>query len=110
MLYRNKLLLAASTGVLFAMTAGVAQAADPKESDPLQEIVVTGVASSKGERKQDAAFAITTANEEAMRDAAPLSTADLSKLVPGLFAEVTGGQSGPNIEVRASPPPATRPM
>ena len=103
MLYRNKLLLAASTGVLFAMTSGVALAADTKEADPLQEIVVTGVASSKGERKQDAAFAITTANEEAMKDAAPLSTADLSKLVPGLFAEVTGGQSGPNIEVRGFP-------
>src|ERR1700722_7210664 len=70
MLYRNKLLLAASTGVLFAMTAGIAQAADTKEADPLQEIVVTGVANSKGERKQDAAFAITTANEEAMKDAA----------------------------------------
>lgn len=103
MLYRNKLLLAASTGVLFAMTAGIAQAADTKDIDPLQEIVVTGVANSKGERKQDAAFAITTASEEAMKDAAPSSTADLSKLVPGLFAEVTGGQSGPNIEVRGFP-------
>lgn len=103
MLYRNKLLLAASTGVLFAMTAGIAQAADTKDSDPLQEIVVTGSASSKGERKQDAAYAITTASEEAMRDAVPSSTADLSKLVPGLFAEVTGGPSGPNIEVRGFP-------
>jgi hypothetical protein len=103
MLYHNKLLLAASTGVLFAMTGPIALAADTKESDPLQEIVVTGVASSKGERKQDAAFAITTANEEAIRDAVPSSTADLSKLVPGLFAEVTGGQSGPNIEVRGFP-------
>jgi outer membrane receptor protein involved in Fe transport len=100
MLYRNKLLLAASAGVLFAMTSGVAQAAD---TDPLDEIVVTGVANSKGVRKQDAPFAITTATEEAMKDAAPSSTADLSKLVPGLFAEVTGGQSGPNIEVRGFP-------
>ena len=103
MLTRNKLLLAASAGALLAMTAGVAQAADPKNDDPLEEIVVTGVANAKGERKQDAAFAITTASEEAMKDAAPLSTADLSKLVPGLFAEVTGGQSGPNIEVRGFP-------
>ena len=100
MLYRNKLLLAASAGVLFAMSADVVRAAEPNELD---EIVVTGVANSKGQRKQDAAFAITTANEEAMRDAAPSSTADLSKLVPGLFAEVTGGQSGPNIEVRGFP-------
>jgi len=100
MLYRNKLLLAASAGVLFAMTADIAKAAEPSELD---EIVVTGVANSKGQRKQDAAFAITTATEEAMKDAAPSSTADLSKLVPGLFAEVTGGQSGPNIEVRGFP-------
>jgi hypothetical protein len=99
------LLLAASTGVLFAMSAGIAQAqqaAAPAPSE-LDEIVVTGVASSHGQRKQDAPFAITTATEEAMKDAAPTSTADLSKLVPGLFAEVTGGQSGPNIEVRGFP-------
>ena len=101
MLYRNKLLLAASAGVMFAMSADIARAADaPSDVD---EIVVTGVANSKGQRKQDAPFAITTANEEAMKDAAPSSTADLSKLVPGLFAEVTGGQSGPNIEVRGFP-------
>ena len=98
--HRKKLLLAASAGVLFAMTADIAKAAEPNELD---EIVVTGVANSKGQRKQDAAFAITTATEEAMKDAAPSSTADLAKLVPGLFAEVTGGQSGPNIEVRGFP-------
>ncbi len=101
MLYRNKLLLAASAGVLFAMSADVVRAADaPSDVD---EIVVTGSANSKGQRKQDAPFAITTATEEAMKDAAPSSTADLAKMVPGLFAEVTGGQSGPNIEVRGFP-------
>lgn len=102
MQHRNKLLLAASAGVLFAMTADIAKAAEPAPNE-LDEIVVTGVANAKGQRKQDAPFAITTATEEAMKDAAPTSTADLSKLVPGLFAEVTGGQSGPNIEVRGFP-------
>jgi hypothetical protein len=74
-----------------------------KSASSIEEVVVTGVANAKGERKQDAPFAITTVNEDAMREAAPSSTANLSKLVPGLFAEVTGGQSGPNIEVRGFP-------
>src|SRR5579859_6170495 len=100
---KSALLLSSAALALSAVTATIAQAADHKESSSLEEVVVTGSANAKGERKQDAAFAITTVNEEAMREAAPSSTADLSKLVPGLFAEVTGGQSGPNIEVRGFP-------
>jgi iron complex outermembrane recepter protein len=81
----------------------IAQAAQSQDVNQLQEIVVTGVANAKGERKQDAPFAITTISEEQLLDAAPTSTANLTKLVPGLWAEVTGGQSGPNIEVRGFP-------
>ncbi|HEX8601686.1 MAG TPA: TonB-dependent receptor [Pseudoduganella sp.] len=68
----------------------------------LQQVVVTGVASG-GVRKLDSAFSITTATEEQLRQAAPSSTADILKLVPGVYAEATGGQSGANIEVRGFP-------
>ncbi|GGC08023.1 TonB-dependent receptor [Pseudoduganella buxea] len=68
----------------------------------LQQVVVTGVATG-GVRKLDSAFSITTASEEQLRQAAPSSTADILKLVPGVYAEATGGQSGANIEVRGFP-------
>lgn len=69
----------------------------------LQTVVVTGVAASRGVRKIDSAFSITTATEEQLKSASPSSTADVLKLVPGVYAEATGGQSGANIEVRGFP-------
>jgi outer membrane receptor protein involved in Fe transport len=82
-----------------------AQAAPAKDSvaAELQQVVVTGVAASRGVRKLDSAFSITTANEEQLKSASPSSTADVLKLVPGVYAEATGGQSGANIEVRGFP-------
>ncbi|MYN38188.1 TonB-dependent receptor [Duganella sp. FT109W] len=72
-------------------------------SKEIQQVVVTGVASARGVRKVDSAFSITTANEEQLKQAAPSSTADIMKIVPGVYAESTGGQSGANIEVRGFP-------
>ncbi|PHV08975.1 TonB-dependent receptor [Janthinobacterium sp. BJB412] len=69
----------------------------------IQQVVVTGVSGARGVRKIDSAFSITTASEEQLKSAAPSSTADIMKLVPGVYAESTGGQSGANIEVRGFP-------
>jgi iron complex outermembrane receptor protein len=69
----------------------------------IQQVVVTGTASARGTRKIDTAFSITTATEEQLKAAAPSSTADVLKLVPGVYAEATGGQSGANVEVRGFP-------
>lgn len=69
----------------------------------IQQVVVTGTASASGTRKIDTSFSITTANEEQLKQAAPTSTADVLKIVPGVYAESTGGQSGANIEVRGFP-------
>ncbi len=68
-----------------------------------QQVVVTGSALGRGLRKVDAPYSITTATEEQMKEAAPLSTADLFKIVPGVYAETSGGQTGPNIEVAGFP-------
>ncbi|UGQ46200.1 TonB-dependent siderophore receptor [Massilia endophytica] len=82
------------------------QNAAPAQKDAvqaeLQQVVVTGVARG-GVRRLDSAFSISTANEEQLKSAAPSSTADILKLVPGVYAESTGGQSGANIEVRGFP-------
>ena len=86
--------------------AATEQAAAPTQKDAaqsdIQQVVVTGVATG-GLRRLDSAFSISTANEEQLKAAAPSSTADILKLVPGVYAESTGGQSGANIEVRGFP-------
>jgi outer membrane receptor protein involved in Fe transport len=83
--------------------AAVATEASKEVSKEIQQVVVTGVASARGVRKVDSAFSITTASEEQLKQASPSSTADIMKLVPGVYAESTGGQSGANIEVRGFP-------
>jgi outer membrane receptor protein involved in Fe transport len=89
-----------------AQAGGQATATDPSGAAvaaEIQQVVVTGTASARGTRKIDTAFSITTATEEQLKAAAPSSTADVLKLVPGVYAEATGGQSGANIEVRGFP-------
>src|SRR6202051_4652449 len=80
--------------------AGDASAAN---TSTLDEIVVTGAAQSKGLKKLDASFSITTASLEEIRTANPSSSADLLKIVPGLWAESSGGETGANIELAGYP-------
>jgi outer membrane receptor protein involved in Fe transport len=91
---------------LVAHTQATAQEASAPQDNvqkELQQVVVTGTASASGTRKIDTSFSITTATEEQLKQAAPTSTADVLKIVPGVYAEATGGQSGANIEVRGFP-------
>lgn len=67
-----------------------------------EDIVVVGTAGG-GTRRQDAAFAVTTLSNDAIERAAPNSTADLLRTVPGVMAESSGGQNGANIFVRGYP-------
>lgn len=89
-----------------AQAAGQAAPASPAPdavAAEVQTVVVTGTAAAGGVRKIDAAYSITTANEEQLKSAAPSSTADLLKIVPGVFAEASGGVAGANIAVRGFP-------
>ena len=98
--------LAVLTLISQAHAAGqAAPAATPADgvATEIQTVVVTGTAAAGGVRKLDAAYSITTANEEQLKSAAPTSTADLLKIVPGIFAEATGGVAGANIAVRGFP-------
>jgi iron complex outermembrane recepter protein len=79
-----------------------APAVDPAIEQEGEEIVVVGTAGA-GTRRQDAAFAVTTLDSEAIAKAAPESTADLFQAVPGISSESTGGQNGANIFVRGYP-------
>jgi outer membrane receptor protein involved in Fe transport len=81
----------------------------PPEVKELEAVVVTGTARREGVRKLEAGFSITTATEEQIKQAAPTSTADILKTVPGIFVESTGGQSNANIRVRGFPTPGDGP-
>jgi hypothetical protein len=86
-----------------AAAPAVATDASAANTETLDEIVVTGSAQSSGLRKLDASFSITTASLEEIRDVNPSSSADLLKIVPGLWAESSGGATGPNIEIAGFP-------
>ncbi len=73
------------------------------EYGTIEEIIVTGVAGGAELRKFDASFAITTTSDEEIAKFSPKSTADLFKVVPGVWAESSGGVSGANVFVRGFP-------
>lgn len=97
------------SGAAFAQSSAAAQGpaqAPPAAQDVAQQldtIVVSGAAQSGGLRKRDASFSITTATPEQIDEAAPKSTADLLKIVPGIWVESSGGNTGANIDVRGFP-------
>lgn len=98
----------AQTAIGSAQAADTEQRTEPDQGlvDPYaiegDEIVVVGTAGG-GTRRQDAAFAVTSLSNEAIERAAPNSTADLLRTVPGVMAESSGGQNGANIFVRGYP-------
>ena len=92
---------ATSTGTAAAPRTKAEQAADAKNTKNMQQVVVTG--SATGVKKIDASYTITTASAEQIREANPISTADLLKIAPGLWPESTGGQTGANIEIAGFP-------
>jgi outer membrane receptor protein involved in Fe transport len=89
-----------TTATAPAAATGDASAAN---TSTLDEIVVTGTAQSKGLKKLDASFQITTASLEEIKDVSPSSSADLLKIVPSVWAESGGGAAGPNIEIAGYP-------
>lgn len=76
---------------------------DDAAAKPIEELIVTGTASGSEIRKLDATYAITTVSEDDILKFAPKSTADLLKLVPGVWSESSGGVSGANVFVRGFP-------
>jgi outer membrane cobalamin receptor len=115
---RNTLILAlfASTaiGAVPALAQNTAQtnptpstsdAAAPAPAAPAegQEIVVTGNANREGLRKLDASYSISTASAQQIREVQPISTADLLKIVPGVWVETSGGETGANVFIRGFP-------
>ena len=100
------LLLAPAFVLAAALALPATASAQDDGDDPyamIEEVIVTGVAGGAELRKFDASFAITTTSNEAINRFSPKSTADLFKLVPGVWAESSGGVSGANVFVRGFP-------
>ncbi|WP_308909167.1 TonB-dependent receptor [Pseudokordiimonas caeni] len=97
------LLTALAAAPAYAQDADAAAAAGGESDNLLEEIVVLGTPGGAGVKKQDASFAITTMNDEAISLAGTKSTAELFTLVPGVWAESSGGVAGANIDVRGLP-------
>lgn len=76
---------------------------DAKTTQTLQQVVVTGAPTFSGVKRIDASFSITTANQLEIKKANPSSAADILKIVPGVWAETSGGQTGANIELAGFP-------
>ncbi len=90
----------------FLTRAGPAAPADPQGApgyNSLQEVVVTGTPEVSGVRLLDASFPIRAITLQQIHLALPASAADLLKVVPGLWAESSGGVTGANIEVAGFP-------
>ena len=83
--------------------AGAPAAAAAPAPEQAQEIVVTGNANREGLRKLDASYSISTASAEQIRQVQPISTADLLKIVPGVWVETSGGETGANVFIRGFP-------
>lgn len=90
-------------GVLLASLPVQAQEEEPQPDPELEQIVVTGTAGGAEILKFDASFAITTMSDEDITKYSPQSTADLLKLVPGVWSESSGGIAGANVFVRGFP-------
>ncbi len=99
-------------GILAVITASLALAVAAnaqeegvqyEEPESIEEIITTGTAGGGEIRKFDASFAITTIDDEDISMFSPKSTADLLKLVPGVWSESSGGVSGANVFVRGFP-------
>ena len=103
---RHVMLLPAAT-LLASLVAAPAFAQDDDDPDAqqnrIEEIIVTGTAGGAEIRKFDASFAITTMDDADINEYSPQSTADLLKLVPGVWSESSGGVSGANVFVRGFP-------
>lgn len=85
------------------VSSGIAFAQDDEVDSAIEEIIVTGTAGGGEIRKFDASYAITTVNDQQIAEYSPNSTADLLKLVPGVWSESSGGVSGANVFVRGFP-------
>ena len=100
----KKLLCACLGAAVAAPLPGTAQEREPYDALALEEVIVTGVGGGNPLTKLESSVAITTKNAEDIAQKSPLNLVDLISVVPGFWAESSGGESGAgNVFIRGLP-------
>lgn len=87
----------------YAQSANVPDAAEATSEDSLglDEIIVT--ASARPANRLDTSVSVSALDDQAIADAAPRTTAEIFRQIPGIRSESTGGDGNANIAVRGLP-------
>ena len=93
--------LSALSTPAFAQQAAATEESADKDALGLDEIVVT--ASAKPANRLDSSISVSVLSDEAVADAAPRTTAEIFRQIPGIRSESTGGDGNANIAVRGLP-------
>ncbi|WP_374531659.1 TonB-dependent siderophore receptor [Novosphingobium sp.] len=96
--------LTAFSSPVFAQDSDAPAAADggsKKDALGLDEIVVT--ASARPANRLETSVSVSALDNEAVAEAAPRTTAEIFRQIPGIRSESTGGDGNANIAVRGLP-------
>ena len=87
----------------YAQSADVPDANEASSEDALglDEIIVT--ASARPANRLDTSVSVSALDDQAIADAAPRTTAEIFRQIPGIRSESTGGDGNANIAVRVLP-------
>ncbi len=104
-----RIALAFSTALVAVSTPVFAQETAPAANDQqqgsdaldLDQIVVT--ASAKPANRLDSSISVSVLSDDAVAAAAPRTTAEIFRQIPGIRSESTGGDGNANIAVRGLP-------
>ncbi|MFA5967642.1 MAG: TonB-dependent receptor [Sphingomonas sp.] len=105
---KGRTLFLATTALMVSAPAFAQQASPPAadaqtdtDFQAKDEIVVTAVA--RGQNRLDSSVSVSSLNSDAIANAAPRSTAELFRSLPGIRSESSGGEGNANIAVRGLP-------
>lgn len=87
----------------FAQTAPDATPGSDKDSTSGDDIIVTGRAGAKDQKKVDASYAISTVSSQELEMRSPLGVVEALKQVPGFFITNTSGEASSGVSVRGIP-------
>ena len=91
---------AVATAVLH-MSGAAAQEAPAADGLNMERVVVTGTSTASSKMKTS--VSISTLEGDSIKNAAPLSAAEVLRSVPGVRSESSGGEGNANITVRGVP-------
>ncbi|WP_290496410.1 TonB-dependent siderophore receptor [Hyphomonas sp. UBA4494] len=101
---RNTLLLSAGAFALANGTAFTQETLSATEAEARQQtIIVTGIVKAGGQNRLDSSISVSSLNQDELMKAAPRSTAEIFRALPGIRAESSAGGGNSNIAVRGMP-------